>query len=169
MEQSLKDLCEPHLWAIAIVLLVLILMGPLLYGAGVLLKPLIGKAINAGLKRLSGESTEVNVNLGNAGTQEMSRHSDEMGEIMAKDKQSCIGCPGLIDPTKCPMHEAERERSLRNEKSIKELWDHFGNLQNELKKEIGEIKELAAANNATIIANQKALMDAIKGIPRRRQ
>ncbi len=161
MGEEFVNLCTPHLWAIFLTIGVMVL----LFGSGQLLKPWISALI----KRLSGGETEVNVNIGpNGMAQEMTRHSDEMGEIMAKDKLSCVGCPGLIDPTKCPMHEAERERSLRNEKSIKELWEHFGNLQSELKREISDIKELAAANNAAIVNNQRTILDAINKITPRR-
>jgi len=126
MEQSLKDLCEPHLWAIAIVLLVLLLLGPLLYGAGVLLKPLIGKAINAGLKRLSGESVEVNINPGITG-----------GPMPGPN--SPIACDECGFYKKCLMHErrvseskANKEAIAKVDKRIDTLWTAHEQLQRDM-------------------------------------
>ena len=172
MEEYLKEICAPHFWPIVITIAVLFLI----MASGVGIGPLLKKLVNAGLKRLSGESTEVNVNLGVAGTQEMSRHSSEMGDIMVRGKNSmCADCPGLVDPGKCPLHEREVAGRQANEKAIKEIkeemiriWQHHEelkkDLQRDLKDGLAEVKKVATENKDAIIGNQNILMGKLDRI-----
>jgi len=170
MEEYLKEICAPHFWPIVITIAVLFLI----MASGVGIGPLLKKLVNAGLKRLSGESTEVNVNLGVAGTQEMSRHSSEMGDIMVRGKNSmCADCPGLVDPGKCPLHEREVAGRQANEKAIKEIkeemiriWQHHEKLkedfQKELKDGLASVVKVAKENKDSIIQNQDKILAAIE-------
>src|SRR5208337_1273424 len=112
MEEYFKELCAPHFWPIVITIAVMLL----LMGSGVALRPLLKQLINAGLKRLSGESVEVNINPGIT------------GGPMAESSTVCEGCDLY---KKCPMREAEKQRSLTNQKDIEKvdkrvdtLWEH---------------------------------------------
>src|SRR5208337_389064 len=161
MEEYFKELCAPHFWPIVITIAVMLL----LMGSGVALRPLLKQLINAGLKRLSGESTEVNVNLG----------TTETGEIMAHDKAAamCAGCPGMTDPAKCPLHEAEVRGRIANENAIKEIkeemiriWQHHEKLkedfQKELKDGLASVVKVAKENKDSIIQNQDKILAAIE-------
>jgi hypothetical protein len=81
---------------------VLLLFGTL--GGGPLLKALI----NWFLKIIGRGTSETIINL-NSG-----------GEMADNKPQTCKTCTAT-DPTSCPLHQSEHERSLRNEKNIEDL------------------------------------------------
>ncbi len=88
-----------HLVIIILVLLVALLVVGAGKGGGKLLLQL--------LKKVFGHEA-VNINLGG-------------GDMSGKPKATpCAGCT-IIDPKLCPLHEAEHERSMRNEKRGEEL------------------------------------------------
>jgi hypothetical protein len=62
------------------------------------------------LKKLFGGGEKVNINLGGS-----------MTKKQKDDNPAWATCATYTDPTKCPLHEAEHERSLRNEMGVKEL------------------------------------------------
>ena len=93
MTDFFKDLCAPHFWAITLTIVMVLLI----LGTGAALRPLIKKALDALIKRLSGEHVEVNINAG-------------QGEAMPGKKAECVACGLLVDPTKCPLHVAEHDR-----------------------------------------------------------
>ncbi len=84
----MMQLVEPHLWAIAIVLLVLLLLGPLFYGAGIALKPQIRKLLDAVFKRITGMQTELNLKIGETG-EEMKRSPEQTTVVC--DPEKCVG------------------------------------------------------------------------------
>ena len=78
------------------------------FGGGPALKALF----NAILKAFGHGGLETIVNVGQLG--------DEMpGKLR---KEMCATCGVFTDPSKCPLHESEHERSKRNESGIAELW-----------------------------------------------
>lgn len=122
-------LCEPE--HIAIIILVL-LVALLVVGSGKGLASIIVPFF----KKVFGSGTEVNLNLG--------------GDVGKKLKE-CEQCGLMVDPSKCPLHSGEHERSLRNESGIKELGAElkgtrtqlFGKLD-DMEKVLTEIKVAVA-------------------------
>jgi len=123
MPEALKDLCEPHFWAILITAAVMVL----LFAAGVGLKPLI----NLIIKWLSKAETEVNINIPGsvASQEEMERHSTKMGEIMADSKN---------DAFKLSLQYNEKEFA-RLDKRVDQLWEHHETLEKELLAKIEKL------------------------------
>ena len=132
MHNAFQELCAPHFWAIIITAAVVIF----LVAGGQGLKPLIKAFIN----RLSGEHVEVNV-------------IGEGGEMSGKLKESCKGCTLGDIPKNCPFHEAEHERSKRNEDEIKNLWTQQGVLRTEI---MGKLDAIERGNRQIILALAKA-------------
>jgi hypothetical protein len=96
-------ICDPkHLWVIIGSLVFALLVVSIGRGGGALLLSL--------LKKLFGGGEKVNINLGGG-----------MSKKQKDEHPACATCATYTDPTKCPLHEAEHERSLRNETGIKEL------------------------------------------------
>jgi hypothetical protein len=132
LNETIKELCAPHFWAIILTAAAVIF----LVAGGQNLKPLIKALIN----RLSGEHVEVNV-------------IGEGGEMPGKQKEFCKTC-GLGDiPKNCPFHEAEHERSKRNEDEIKNLWTQQGVLRTEI---MGKLDAIERGNRQIILALAKA-------------
>jgi hypothetical protein len=68
----------------------------------------------------------------------------------------------IIDPSlKCPDHRAEKERSLRNEKEISQLWEKYNELMGMMTKEIRNMGAQVGQGIATLHANQLKLMIAL--------
>jgi hypothetical protein len=59
------------------------------------------------LKKIFSRGTDVTVNLG--------------GDVGKKPPKECEQCGLLVDPTRCPLHANEHERSLRNEQGVRDL------------------------------------------------
>lgn len=107
----LNKLGEPeYLLIVILVLLVALLVVGAGKGGGKLLLQLLKRALG---------HEEVNINLGG-------------GDMSGKPKPTpCAGCT-IVDPKLCPLHEAEHERSIRNEKGIAELTNNFRNTTEKL-------------------------------------
>jgi hypothetical protein len=128
-----QAITEPHhlLLIIAVLILALILTGG---------TKGLSKIAEAGLSRLSGKTTEVNVEIG----------EDVAGK---PPKFECSACGLLVDPLKCPMHSGEHERSLRNEEEIKNLWLQFGELGKEMRAGFKETQiSLSSVQNNILTA-----------------
>jgi hypothetical protein len=55
----------------------------------------------------------------------------------------------LCIPENCPDHKAEQQRSLRNELAIRELWDQYGKLREEI---MGKLDKIAQGNQQILLA-----------------
>lgn len=109
----ISKLCEPeHMVIIILVLLAaLIAVGS---GRG------LGKFIGPLLRRFSGKSA-VTINVGE-------------GEMPNADSEKRVpSCP-LVDPGKCPSHQAEHERSIKNETNIEKLFVGLSDLKKEIRE-----------------------------------
>src|SRR5208282_88284 len=122
MEEYLKEICAPHFWPIVITIAVLFLI----MASGVGIGPLLKKLVNAGLKRLSGESVEVNINPGITG-----------GPMPGPN--SPIACDECGFYKKCLMHErrvseskANKEAIAKVDKRIDTLWTAHEQLQRDM-------------------------------------
>lgn len=158
-------LCEPHIGAIFVTIAGM----ALLFGLGGALKPL---AMAAAKRWFGAGGTEVTVNLN---PEDEVIHDDHAREQRAREQavvcHTCTATGTLVavDPSKCPMHEAERQRSLRNEEQIKELWKHIEEVQAETKKDTAEIKRLAAENNTITQANLAAILTELRILNQKRK
>lgn len=106
-----EQLCEPHHLFIIILVLVAALIA--LGGGkslGGVLGPLFKKVLGRG---------EVNINLGG-----------DMGKNEANKPPSCA----FVDPKKCPSHQAEHERSIKNESNIDKIFDCLSDLKKEVRE-----------------------------------
>lgn len=111
MGEALKELCAPHFWAIILTAAVLILF----FGAGVALRPLIRKLLDALIKRLSGEHVEVNIS----------------GTWGAVPKDSKSGFQNVCDPNKCaPLMtvKTQQQRNIADIQGFGEKVDHLTDL-----------------------------------------
>ena len=135
----INKLCEPeHLILIVLVLLVALLVVGSGKGLGNFIGPL--------LKKLFGKGSDVTVNI-------------EGGEMSDKLKRSpCASC-SITDPASCPLHQSEHERSLRNEKSISELWINYGELRKEVTAGFTRVTD-------SITATQQVILTALASRPR---
>lgn len=124
-----NKLCEPEHLIIIILALVLAL---LVVGSG----RGLGKFIGQVLKKIFG-GTEVNLNLG--------------GDMSGKLKKECEICGIFPDPNKCPFHQAEHERSIRNETEISKLWEHYGKLGEEMRSGFKEVQACITRSQEVII------------------
>jgi hypothetical protein len=125
----INRLCDPeHLAIIILVLLVALLV----VGGG----KGIGKLLGPILKKIFGGGTEVTLNLG--------------GE-MAKKSRECETCGLVVDPRNCPLHEAEHERSKRNEEEINKLWEHYGKMGEEMRSGFKEVQRCINESQKTIL------------------
>ena len=176
MEEYLKELCAPHFWPIVITIAVMIV----LMASGVAIRPLLVALFGAIINKLKGGGETVNINLGaNVKAEmaehgrkmganvkaEMAEHGRKMGVIMdaAKEKAICEACAkrGMVDPNMCPMHQAEKDRSLRNEKSICDLWTHIGDVERSFRAEVAAVYTLINSNQGTIIAELRHIAERI--------
>lgn len=109
--------------------------------AGLLLKKLLGKG-------------DVNINI-------------DGGEMAGKkNPSSCATCT-VTDPSTCPLHQSEHERSIRNEDGIEKLWTNYGELRKEM---VAGFKEVQISINTTqrvLINNQQKILDAVGKRPRK--
>ena len=123
-----------------IILYIVIVLLVVAFGGGPALKVLF----NAILKVFGhgGSETVVNVEL--------------PGGSMAKVPKECEGCGLAVDPSKCAMHQAEHERSLRNETQITDLWKTYGEMRKEMS---AGFKEVQTSINET----QKTILGALAG------
>jgi hypothetical protein len=130
-------LCDPtHLFLIiGILLLSVVLMGTG-KGLGALIGPIIKKW---------GKGTEINLNMG--------KTDDDMGR---KPKGECVQCGLIVDPTKCPLHANEHERSLRNETGIREL---VGDLKGTRKELFGKLDGIEVVLTEIKIAVAKLVVE----------
>lgn len=101
----------------------------------------LSKLFDAGLSRLSGKTTEVNLSVGKTTPFE-------------PPKAECVACGLLVDPTKCPMHAAEHERSLRNEEEYIKLWENYGRLRDDMTHGFTKVQEC-------ILNSQQAILNAL--------
>jgi hypothetical protein len=158
VEEFLKQVCAPHFWPIVITIAVMIM----LMASGVALGPMLKGVITALTKRLAGDSVEVNINPASAAGE----------EEMSKAHTICEGCELY---KKCPMHEAEKQRSLANKEDIKEIksemtriWEHHDQLKDQLREELRlgleSIAKLANENKDAIIANQGRILAKLEGM-----
>ena len=137
MADFIKELCAPHFWAILLTIGLMLL----LLGAGVAIRPLLKKLLDAGINRLSGGRVEVNV-------------IGEGGEVSGKQKEMCKTCGIVTDiPKNCPFHEAEHERSKRNEEEINKLWQNQSAIRTEIMTKLDAIEK---GNRQIILALAKA-------------
>ncbi len=161
MEEYLKELCAPHFWPIVITIAVMIV----LMASGVAIRPLLVALFGAIINKLKGGGETVNINLGANVKAEMAEHGRKMGVIMdaAKEKAICEACAkrGMVDPNMCPTHQAEKERSLRNEKSICDLWTHIGDVERSFRAEVAAVYTLINSNQGTIIAELRHIAERI--------
>ena len=162
MEEYLKELCAPHFWPIVITIAVMIV----LMASGVAIRPLLVALFGAIINKLKGGGETVNINLGANVKAEMAEHGRKMGVIMdaaAKEKAICEACAkrGMVDPNMCPMHQAEKDRSLRNEKSICDLWTHIGDVERSFRAEVAAVYTLINSNQGTIIAELRHIAERI--------
>jgi hypothetical protein len=131
-------LCEPeHLVIIILVLLISLLMVGAGKGGGKVLLQL--------LKKVLGREV-VNINL-------------EGGEMASKPKPTpCASCT-ITDPASCPLHQSEHERSMRNEKGIEALWQHYGDMRKEMTAGFEKVQN-------SISTSQQAILTALASRPR---
>ena len=144
MEEYLKQICAPHFWPIVTTIVVMLLF----LGAGVALRPLLRKFLDAGIKRLSGEHVEVNIQAG-------------QGDEMPGKKVECSACGLLVNPANCPLHADEHSRSLRNETQILELWKHYEELSKEMRTGFASVQTTLSSSQTSILNNQQRILDAI--------
>jgi hypothetical protein len=136
----IQRLCEPeHLAIIILVLLVALLVVGSGKGLSSIIVPFFKKVFGNG-------STEVNLNLGG-----------DMGGKPSKESP-CSVC-GKFDPKDCPFHEAEHERSLRNENDIKALWEQYGKMGDEMRAGFRDVQKC-------INESQKVIIGALGSRPR---
>ena len=109
--------------------------------------PVLKALFNAVLKVFGKGGSEVNVSFANPGP-------TNTGDVMGRVPKECEGCGLLVDPSKCVMHTAEHERSLRNEAEIRKLWDNFGDLRKEMNTGFKETR-------VTIMSGQSAILRAL--------
>ena len=81
------------------------------------------------------------------------------GGVMAKVPKECEGCGLAVDPSKCAMHQAEHERSLRNETQITELWKTYGEMRKEMSAGFKEV-------NKSIDESKTVILGALAGTRR---
>ena len=113
MTDFFKDLCAPHFWAICLTIVVMLL----LIGAGVALRPLLRKLLDALIKRISGEHVVVENIIG------------ETGGDVPKDAKS--GFQNICDPNKCaPLMtvKAQQQRNITDIHGFGEKMDHLTDL-----------------------------------------
>ena len=73
------------------------------------------------------------------------------GGSMAKVPKECEGCGLAVDPSKCAMHQAEHERSLRNETQITDLWKTYGEMRKEMSAGFKEVQTSINETQKTIL------------------
>ena len=113
MTDFFKDLCAPHFWAIILTIMVMLL----LIGAGVALRPVLRKLLDAIIKRVSGEHVVVENIIG------------ETGGAVAKDAKS--GFQNVCDPSKCaPLMtiKTQQQRNITDIHGFGEKMDHLTDL-----------------------------------------
>jgi len=83
--------------------------------------------------------------------------------IISPTSQACDGSPAehllrIQIPRDCNEHKAERERSIRNEESIKKLWEKY----DEMTRQIGTGIEMLHANQLKLLVGlvQSGVLDA---------
>lgn len=132
----ISRLCEPeHL----IIVILVLLMALLIVGGA----KGIGKSIGTLVRKFFGGNS-VNVNLGGG---------------MAKKSTECATCGLVVDPKNCPLHEAEHERSMRNEKTNEEQWKAIEKLATEMRAGFREVQ-------VCINESQKVIIGALGSRPR---
>jgi hypothetical protein len=120
---------------------ILLLFGAI--GGGPILKALVPWFL-----KVFGRGTETTININQPG-----------GEMAGKLKPTpCASCT-ITDPSSCPLHQSEHERSMRNEKGIEALWTHYGDMRKEMTAGFKEV-------TATVIQSQQAILAAIGKRPK---
>lgn len=66
-------------------------------------------------------------------------------------KDPCASCGLLVDPTKCVMHQAEHERSLRNEEAIRAQWENMKQLRADMTAGFKETQVCINESQRTIL------------------
>jgi hypothetical protein len=141
-----SELCQPHHLLIIIIVLVLALIAT---GAG----KGGGKLLLQLLKKLFGHE-EININLGG-------------GDMAGKPGKECEACGVFPDPKKCPLHQSEHERSLRNEEQIAKILTEYGKLRDETLAAQNKLKDEMVAVfdkvNASIANSNTVILGALAG------
>lgn len=88
------------------------------------------------------------------------------GEDMAKPIPTPCAICAVTDPATCPLHQSEHERSLRNEKSISELWVHYGEMRKEMAAGFKDIQTSINTGQLSIMNTQVKILEAIDKRPK---
>ena len=86
---------------------------------------------------------------------------------MAKLPKECESCGLVVDPTKCVMHTAEHERSMRNEAQIARVWVEYSKLRDETVAAQNKLRDEMTAGfkevNASIADSNRTILGALAG------
>ncbi len=102
----------------------------------------LGKLVGPVMKKLIGKEAEVTVNIGG-----------DMAGASKKDQP----CGFMINPKYCPAHEAEHERSIRNEETNEKQWQAIKELGKEINAGIAQLQKDQAEGIASLHKNQLRL------------